>query len=537
MSETTWLERMRSGFRKTSDRLGDNLTGLFTKASLDAATLDEIEEALIASDLGPRDRGQGARRGSPPRSSSAASPRRRCARWSPRSWRRSCGRSPSRSRSIAFPRPQVILVVGVNGSGKTTTIAKLAHLFQEQDYSVLLAAGDTFRAAAIEQLQIWADRAGVPIIAGPEGRDSSAIVYDGVKKATAEGIDVLIVDTAGRLQNKKDLMDELAKIRRVLGRLNPAAPHDVVLVLDATTGQNALSPDRGVPRGGGRHRPGHDQAGRHRARRRAGRRGREIRPAHPRHRRRRGDGRPAGPSTRPWPRARSRERRHDPRDRQAARATPPRPGVGATLAIDYGPLLLFFLTNFFAPVPARAQDLRRDRRLHGGDDVRDAGLAAALPHHLADAVVFGDHGGDLRRRSPSGCTTRPSSRSSRPSITPPSPACSCSASRPAATCSRSCSAPLIRACASAAGCCSPATGSAISSSWRSSTRRSGARRATDTWVAFKLWLFLPGDLPVRRRQRADAAPARPRRRDARRCAPPIAAAGGMMTGRCSPSRV
>ena len=121
----------------------------------------------------------------------------------------------------AFPRPQVILVVGVNGSGKTTTIAKLAHLFEEQDYSVLLAAGDTFRAAAIEQLQIWADRAGVPIIAGPEGGDSSAIVFDGVKKATAEGIDVLIVDTAGRLQNKKDLMDELAKIRRVLGRLNP----------------------------------------------------------------------------------------------------------------------------------------------------------------------------------------------------------------------------------------------------------------------------------------------------------------------------
>jgi fused signal recognition particle receptor len=141
----------------------------------------------------------------------------------------------------AFPRPQVILVVGVNGSGKTTTIAKLAHLFEEQDYSVLLAAGDTFRAAAIEQLKIWADRAGVPIICGPEGSDSSAIVYDGVKKATAEGIDVLIVDTAGRLQNKKVLMDELAKIRRVLGRLNPAAPHDVVLVLDATTGQNALS--------------------------------------------------------------------------------------------------------------------------------------------------------------------------------------------------------------------------------------------------------------------------------------------------------
>jgi fused signal recognition particle receptor len=240
MSETSWLERMRAGFRKTSDKLGDNLSGLFTKASLDAQTLDEIEEALIASDLGPQ---------------TAAKVR---ARLAAEKFEKGLTEEAVRAvvadelekilrpvakplEIIAFPRPQVILVVGVNGSGKTTTIAKLAHLFEEQDYSVLLAAGDTFRAAAIEQLKIWADRAGVPIITGPEGSDSSAIVYDGVKKATAEGIDVLIVDTAGRLQNKKDLMDELAKIRRVLGRLNPAAPHDVVLVLDATTGQNALS--------------------------------------------------------------------------------------------------------------------------------------------------------------------------------------------------------------------------------------------------------------------------------------------------------
>jgi fused signal recognition particle receptor len=240
VSETGWYERMRLGFRKTSDRLGDNLTGLLTKSALDDATLDDIEEALVASDLGPR---------------TAAKVRARLAEE-----RFERGISEAAIRDIvaqelekilrpvaepleidAFPRPQVILVVGVNGSGKTTTIAKLAHLFTEQDYSVLLVAGDTFRAAAIEQLRIWADRAGVPIIAGPEGSDSSAIVYDGVKKATAEGIDVLIVDTAGRLQNKKDLMDELAKIRRTLGRLNPAAPHDVVLVLDATIGQNTLS--------------------------------------------------------------------------------------------------------------------------------------------------------------------------------------------------------------------------------------------------------------------------------------------------------
>jgi fused signal recognition particle receptor len=240
MSEATWLDRLQSGFRKTSERLGDNLTGLFTKAALDEQTLDEIEEALIASDLGP---------------ATAAKIRSRLA-----GERFERGLSEYAVREImaeevekilapvavplqidAFPRPQVILVVGVNGSGKTTTIAKLGHLLLEQDYGVLFAAGDTFRAAAIEQLKIWADRIGVPVISGPEGGDSSAIVFDGVKKGTAEGIDTLIVDTAGRLQNKKVLMDELAKIRRVLGRLNPEAPHNVVLVLDATTGQNALS--------------------------------------------------------------------------------------------------------------------------------------------------------------------------------------------------------------------------------------------------------------------------------------------------------
>ncbi|PSJ39425.1 signal recognition particle-docking protein FtsY [Allosphingosinicella deserti] len=240
MSDAGWLDRLQSGFRKTSERLGDNLGGLFARAALDEQTLDEIEEALIATDLGP---------------ATAGRIRERLA-----GERFERGLTEQGLREVvadeiekvlapvakpleidAFPRPQVILIVGVNGSGKTTTIAKLSHLFLEQDYGVLLAAGDTFRAAAIGQLRVWADRIGVPIISGPEGGDSSAIVFDGVKKATAEGIDTLIVDTAGRLQNKKGLMDELAKIRRVLGRLNPAAPHNVVLVLDATTGQNALN--------------------------------------------------------------------------------------------------------------------------------------------------------------------------------------------------------------------------------------------------------------------------------------------------------
>jgi len=131
--------------------------------------------------------------------------------------------------------------VGVNGSGKTTTIAKLAHLFQEQDYRVMLAAGDTFRAAAIEQLRIWGGRIGVPVIAGGDGADSAGVAYDALAHAIAAGSDALIIDTAGRLQNKAGLMDELAKINRVLKKQRQAAPSDVVLVLDATTGQNALN--------------------------------------------------------------------------------------------------------------------------------------------------------------------------------------------------------------------------------------------------------------------------------------------------------
>ncbi len=240
MSDLPWHKKLVGGFKKTSERLTENLTGLVTKSKLDAAMLDEIEEALIISDLGP---------------ATAAKVRAKLG-----DSRYDRGIDEAQVREVlaeeiastlatvakpldidAFPRPQVILVIGVNGSGKTTTIAKLAHLFLEQDYDVMLAAGDTFRAAAIGQLKIWAERLKIPIVTGPEGGDAAGIVFDAVKEATAKGIDVLIVDTAGRLQNKRELMDELAKIRRVLGRINPAAPHNVVLVLDATTGQNALS--------------------------------------------------------------------------------------------------------------------------------------------------------------------------------------------------------------------------------------------------------------------------------------------------------
>jgi fused signal recognition particle receptor len=235
----SWLDRLRGGFSKTADKLADNLTGLASRAALDTATLDDIEEALIASDIGP----EASHR---IRDAIAA---QKFEKLDERGLRTILADEIEKILTPVakplevwgFPRPHVILVIGVNGSGKTTTIGKLGRWLMEQDYGVLLCAGDTFRAAAIEQLQIWGERIGAPVISGNEGADPAGLVFDGVKQATAQGIDVLVVDTAGRMQNKTHLMEELAKIRRVLGRLYPEAPHDVILVLDATTGQNALA--------------------------------------------------------------------------------------------------------------------------------------------------------------------------------------------------------------------------------------------------------------------------------------------------------
>ena len=223
----SWLDRLRGGFSKTAERVADNLTGLVTQQALDTATLDDIEEALIASDLGP----EASRR------IREAIARQKFEKLDERGLRSILAEEIEKILAPVakplevwgFPRPHVLLVIGVNGSGKTTTIGKLGHWLKEQDYGVLLAAGDTFRAAAIEQLNIWGERIGAPVISGKEGGDAAGIVFDGVKQATAQGIDVLVVDTAGRLQNKAHLMEELSKIRRVLGRLNPEAPHDVLL--------------------------------------------------------------------------------------------------------------------------------------------------------------------------------------------------------------------------------------------------------------------------------------------------------------------
>ena len=147
----------------------------------------------------------------------------------------------ARPMPLYAKRPQVVLVVGVNGSGKTTTIGKLASQFKAAGKSVVIAAGDTFRAAAVEQLQIWGDRAGVPVLTAPQGSDPASLAHDAMTKAEADGADLLMIDTAGRLQNRADLMEELAKIVRVIRKKDPDAPHNTLLVLDATTGQNALS--------------------------------------------------------------------------------------------------------------------------------------------------------------------------------------------------------------------------------------------------------------------------------------------------------
>jgi fused signal recognition particle receptor len=235
----SWFGRLTEGLSKSTKKLANNITGLATGTlPLDEERLDAIEEGLIAADLGPR---------------VAARIRDRLA---DQKYAKGIDDDGVRAvvadevaqilapvaRPLAITRkPQVILVVGVNGSGKTTTIAKLARLFKADGKQVMLAAGDTFRAAAIAQLKIWADRVGVPIVAGEQGGDAASLAFDAVKRAMDEGKDVLIIDTAGRLQNKTGLMDELAKVKRVIGKLDPDAPHDVLLVLDATTGQNALN--------------------------------------------------------------------------------------------------------------------------------------------------------------------------------------------------------------------------------------------------------------------------------------------------------
>jgi fused signal recognition particle receptor len=235
-----WFDQLRKGLARTSNALSDSIAAALVKRRLDEDTLDQLEEALIKADLGVAMAGR----------IRAAIAKGRYDR----------GVDPDQVRDIlaaeianvlelgaqdfalsSDARPQVFLVVGVNGTGKTTTTAKMAQLFQRKGLSVMLAAADTFRAAAIDQLKVWGERVGAEVVAKEVGADPAGVAYEAFERARAQGADMLLIDTAGRLQNKSDLMAELAKIVRVLKKLDESAPHGVILVLDATTGQNALN--------------------------------------------------------------------------------------------------------------------------------------------------------------------------------------------------------------------------------------------------------------------------------------------------------
>jgi fused signal recognition particle receptor len=235
-----WFDQLRTGLARTSNALSDSLAAALVKRRLDEDTLDQLEEALIKADLGVAMVGR----------IRAAVAKGRYDR----------GVDPDQVRDILAAeisnvlepvaqdfalgpgvRPQVFLVVGVNGTGKTTTAAKMAQLFRRKGLSVMLAAADTFRAAAIDQLKVWGERVGAEVVAKEVGADPAGVAYEAFERARSQSKDVLLIDTAGRLQNKSDLMAELAKIVRVLKKLDQTAPHGVILVLDATTGQNALN--------------------------------------------------------------------------------------------------------------------------------------------------------------------------------------------------------------------------------------------------------------------------------------------------------
>jgi len=236
----SWFQRLKKGLSRSSSALTESITSVFTKRKLDDDALQDLEDILIQADLGvdtamaitgalAKDRYDKEISGEEVRSVLA-------------------GEVKKVLEPVALPleitgshRPHVVLVVGVNGTGKTTTIGKLASKLRGEGRSVMLAAGDTFRAAAIDQLKIWAERTGSAIVARNPGSDAAGLVFDAMTQAKEAGSDVLLIDTAGRLQNRSELMDELEKIVRVIRKKDETAPHNVILTLDATTGQNALS--------------------------------------------------------------------------------------------------------------------------------------------------------------------------------------------------------------------------------------------------------------------------------------------------------
>ncbi len=236
----SWWTRLSAGLSRTSSALTTGITDLFTKRKLDAGTLDDLEDILIQADLGVDTAARVAKVVGSSRYEKGISGDEVRAILA--------GEVGDILRPVASPlvidaamKPFVILMVGVNGSGKTTTIGKLAAKFRSEGRSVMLAAGDTFRAAAIEQLKVWGERTGATVIAREQGADAAGLAFDALEQAKSAGTDVLLVDTAGRLQNRTELMEELAKVVRVIRKVDAGAPHAVLLVLDATVGQNAIA--------------------------------------------------------------------------------------------------------------------------------------------------------------------------------------------------------------------------------------------------------------------------------------------------------
>jgi fused signal recognition particle receptor len=236
----SWWRRLNEGMRRTSSGIGERVTSLFTKRRLDRAMLDDLEDVLIGADLGVE---------TATRITAAVSAGRYDREISPQEVK---GVMAAEIETVLAPvatplaidvakKPFVILTVGVNGAGKTTTIGKLAEKYRLEGRSVMIAAGDTFRAAATEQLKVWGERTGAPVIARETGADAAGLAFDAMAEARLRGADILLIDTAGRLQNKTALMSELEKIIRVMQKLDPSAPHATLLVLDATVGQNALT--------------------------------------------------------------------------------------------------------------------------------------------------------------------------------------------------------------------------------------------------------------------------------------------------------
>ena len=235
-----WLSRLTQGLSKSSDKITDGVASIFNKRRLNDETLEELHDLLITADLGAA---------AAERITDALAQDKFDKEVSDDEIHAALADEVAETlapleKPLTIDRnkkPHVILMIGVNGAGKTTTIGKLAAKYKDDGLNVMLAAGDTFRAAAIEQLSVWGERTGAPVVAREVGADAAGVVFDAFNEAQSVGKDVLIIDTAGRLQNKTELMEELAKVVRVIKKLDETAPHDVVLVLDATVGQNAIS--------------------------------------------------------------------------------------------------------------------------------------------------------------------------------------------------------------------------------------------------------------------------------------------------------